>query len=204
MSLSEMEIERLISRCLDGEATDDERLDLDREILRNPDAHRMLESSRRIDDVAGTVLREVLQSTGEPTLVDPPTVMVPQPVQSRRIATQWLLVPGAIAAAVLALIIPPPVGPTRDQQVSRVPEMIQTAPMSLHDQPVDRGLMRNVGATSSPMSSPMRSQIHRRRGREILGIERDDGSLFWIEIDRTRKFERRIPRINELETTQDL
>lgn len=201
-----MEIERLISRCLDGEATDEERLELDREILRNPDAHRMLESSRRIDDVAGTVLREILQSTGEPTFGDTPTALAPPRVQPRRFATQWLLVPGAIAAAVLALIIPPPVGPTRDQQASKKLAVIQTEPMmraepmTLYGLPVDGGLMRNVGAGSLPMSS----HIRRHRGREILGIQQDDGSIFWIEIDRTRQYERRIPRTKRFETTQDL
>lgn len=202
VSRTEMEIERLIGRCLDGEASEQEQLELQREMLRNPEVHRLFDESQRIDEVAGSALREILRSSGDAaplkTSAEPPVPFGAAASGRRsgwRIPPRWLFVPGAIAAAILALIIPSPVGRVIEQQTAQqthaqrptYPDGLATSavPSMPGTLQAGDGLMRNVG-----MGAP---QIQRKSGREVLGIVGDDGSIYWIEIDRTRTIRGRFP-----------
>ena len=71
MSAVDKDIERLIVRHLDGALSADEELELNRAILRDPDAHRLLEEYRRIDEFSAAVLDQVLPATE--TVVAPAT-----------------------------------------------------------------------------------------------------------------------------------
>jgi anti-sigma factor RsiW len=55
--------ERLICRRIDGELSDEDRLALDRELLRNPAARDLLDRYSAADEIAGEVLHE-LAATG--------------------------------------------------------------------------------------------------------------------------------------------
>ena len=59
-------IERLIVRRLDGALSEDEELELNRELIRNPEAHRLLEDYRHIDALAGAALANALGDGGVP------------------------------------------------------------------------------------------------------------------------------------------
>ncbi|MCH7597054.1 MAG: hypothetical protein IID35_10895, partial [Planctomycetes bacterium] len=52
MSNIDENLERLIVRSLDGDLSEDEQLDLDRELIRNPDALRLMEEYGSIDRLA--------------------------------------------------------------------------------------------------------------------------------------------------------
>ncbi|MCH7840741.1 MAG: hypothetical protein IID38_10975, partial [Planctomycetes bacterium] len=101
------DMERLISRRLDGELTEDENLELDRELLRNPQAHRLMEEVRQMNERAGAALSQVIG--------DRVTALDPSSIPGRDETTRLLrhrpwrwLIPGAIAAALAALVIPRP------------------------------------------------------------------------------------------------
>lgn len=181
-------IEHWIVRRLDGEIGPDEALDLDREIIRNPEALHTQDDYQRIDELASAALQEVLSNAGpsfDPAALPDRPLRVP----ARRIHRGWWLVSGAIAAALLALAIPRPA-----IQLSEVPNLVvqrklPTAPgRSIRNPvpsvraPAQRDLMRNVGTTQPTM--------RRQTGRDVLGIIGENGSIYWIEVDHIRTITR--------------
>ena len=58
-------IEKLIVRSLDGALTEQEQLELNRELIRNPDARQIMEQYQRIDNVAIEALDQVIGQTDD-------------------------------------------------------------------------------------------------------------------------------------------
>ncbi len=176
-------IERLIVRRLDGEITEDELLELNRELIRNPAAHRLWEEYVDLDAMAGQAIHQVLDrrsSTADP-------VALPAQMQPRRFShlrRHGLMLAGAVAAAVLALAIPrTAVVPTHDNgaaaiRVDQIPPIVDMERTPKRE-PND-GMMRNV-------STP---QIQRNTGRDVFGVMDENGNIYWIEVDRTRTLRR--------------
>jgi hypothetical protein len=79
----------------------------------------------------------------------------------------WLAVSGAIAAAILAMVIPAPMREGRP--TPRAPIQAPT--------PFDSGIIHPV--SSKPV-------MHRATGRELMGVVGEDGNLYWIEVERVR------------------
>ena len=172
-------LERLMTRSLDGVFTEDEELELNRELVRNPEAHRLMAEYRAVDELAAAALDRAV--AGEAPKFD--TATWARAVPARRgswHARGWLwLAPGAIAAALLALIVPRPsltsVKPAPLARVSGVSTPGRAVrPLFNGGQPE---LMRSVRSTPA---------IHRNTGRDIIGVLGDDGNLYWIEVERTR------------------
>ena len=178
-------IERLIVRQLDGEITEAEQLELNRELLRNPGARRLWEDYRTLDATAGEVLQSLLvdrHSSFDPTtLPSPVTVTAIRPQFVRR---HWLLLSGAVAAAILALAIPRPAVTTNNQPGSFV-EKTGAQPILVDNtrrpRPVNAdGLMRNVSMPS----------VQRESGTDVFGVLDENGNVYWIEVERTRTLRR--------------
>jgi len=173
------QLERRMIRSLDGALTEDEELELNRELIRNPEAHRLMAEYRAVDGLAAAALDRVV--VGEGPKLDGATWARAVPAKRRAWqAPAWLwLAPGAIAAALLALIVPRPsltgVGPA---PIVRGPGA--SIPAGVVRSPFNGGqpdMMRSVRSTPA---------IHRNTGREIIGVVGDDGNLYWIEVTRTR------------------
>jgi len=176
-----LKIERLIVRKLDGEISEDEELRLNRELIRDPEARRLMEEYERIDRLAAAALDEAF---GGQTFSAPATpIRAPQRSSAGRgYHRGWWLVPGAVAAALLAVMVArfsPSVSDEnqlahrRPPQSRRIPEFGQGHP---------GGLQQNVNMG--------RDSVKRDTGREVIGVIGDDGNIYWIEIDRTRTFKR--------------
>ena len=196
------DMERLISRRLDGELTDDENLELDRELLRNPKAHRLMEELRQMNERAGAALSQVI--CDRVTAVDPSSSPGRNETTRHPRHGPWRwLIPGAIAAALAALVIPrpelsrvdPPIVTTSAPSVSHQPLAAQPHPLTAQPhpltaqpqplmaqpQPGQRGdLLRNVSLPTT----------RRDAGRNIFGVVGDDGNIYWIEVDRVRTIRR--------------
>ncbi|MCH8147433.1 MAG: hypothetical protein IH987_05470 [Planctomycetes bacterium] len=177
-------IERLIVRQLDGEITEDEQLELSRELLRNPQAHRLWEEYRALDATVGDVLEDVLgdrHASFDPTAI-PSTVTATRPQFVRR---HWLLLSGAVAAAVLALAIPRPALTPNDHPTGFV-ENTAAQPIRVRNdvrppRPVNAGVpMRNVSMPS----------VQRQTGTDVFGVLDENGNVYWIEVERTRTLRR--------------
>lgn len=180
MSAVNEDIERLIVRRLDGELNATEELELDRELIRNPDARRLMEEYSRVDELAAAAIGTAMGVEGAGGGVIR-SIPAPDrlPLRRRYSPGRWL-VPGAVAAGLMALVLAEfqanlnsgssvndGVRPTGSQVVA-VPEVGAG----------QEDLMRTVdyGGTRVERS---------RTGREIFGVLGEDGNLYWIEVDRT-------------------
>ena len=167
------EIERVIVRRLDGELGEAESLELDRAILRDPEVRALWDEYRRLDALAGGALDGALGSEVSP--IDWQKVAATPVVQRLRpLRPAWFFVPGAVAAALLALVIPRPTfEPAGNGVADRTPHA--ATPMQPMVPPsAANGVLHNVGTSK------------RDADRELLGIVGDDGNIYWIEVDRTR------------------
>ena len=176
MSKTDRDFECLISRHLDGALSEDEELQLNRTLIRDPDARRERDEYVRIDALASVALDRFLGAGVE---FDVETL--PQRVDSgppRGIHRGWWLGTGAVAAALLAMVLAQTPLALRNpsQQVEGLGSVpVQVVP-SLNGH--DDSLMQNT-ATSAP-------KVRREHGREWLGVMGEDGRVYWIEVDRTR------------------
>lgn len=181
MTFNEDQWDLLMSRRLDGAAADDEILELDREMIRNPELRARWDELRRIDEwAAEALLGASTEDAGGSTprqIVDR-AVAAPVPRRNwrRRAHRGWVLIPGAIAAALAALMIP---RPETERMQPHGPVVTQAAQRPSVERPIRRAsanpdLMRTVGST------------RRSRGRDVLGIVGDDGNVYFLEVDRMR------------------
>ncbi|UCF33220.1 MAG: hypothetical protein JSV78_12895 [Phycisphaerales bacterium] len=183
-------IENLIVRSLDGELSDDEQLELDRAVLRAPEARRLKEDYERIDALATAALSEAVGD--QPPAFDP-MVLTGEEGAARKAAGQrsvavarhhwaWWLMPGAIAAAILAALLIPTslLGPEVHQPQAFVPATTQH-------------MIPEVASSSRPSELPevrpvleAPRKIKRTTDRRYIGVLGEDGRIYWLEIDRIR------------------
>lgn len=208
MSMNQDQLERLICRKLDGMITEDEELSLNRELIRNPEARAMMVDYERADELAAAALSASL-GAGEPSFSAEDIVAAGAVAQKPRgIRPSWLLVPGAIAAALLALAMPmanqnSSTGPNTvdrplvsdagqrnrvpDHAVPRVPDRPD---LSAHS---SQPRMQSAGTDGLKASD---FKTRRYNGQDWLGVQGTDGNIYWIEFDRTQtvRTPRRDPR----------
>jgi len=187
MASVDKDIERLIVRRLDGVLTEDEALQLDRALIRNPEARALLEDYRRVDALASAALADALGAEASfdvSTLTPRESAEVPVPVIYRR--GTWLI-PGAIAAALLAMVLPTPSRHHQDGSQAAAP----TSSATRISRPV--GTIDPHGAAPRGFGSPNLqrnvSHLPRTKGqtvRDVIGVMGDDGGVYWIEVDRSR------------------
>lgn len=180
------DLERLMVRSLDKELGEGEQLELDRRLIRDPQARRAKEELERIDELAAAALSDAIGGGAVP--VDP--ALLPartEPTTTAGPHRGWWLVPGAIAAGLLALVLArapyesSPDSPAVAQNESQVPRHV----VPLHSAtagPAAEGLMRTVGTGGQ--------RIRRNTGREVFGVVGDDGNIYWIEVDRIQTIRR--------------
>ncbi len=191
MSNIDERLERLIVRSLDGALSEDEQLNLDRELIRNPNAHRLMEEYRSIDSLAVASLEAFV--CNEDFQLEAPSGIGAQRERRGRNHRGWMLVPGAIAAALLAIVIPRPGSLSPEQGGAVVQQAAPTTPRDFAGarQLQNQGMMRPVANGVS------RPSVQRRTGRDLIGVIGDDGNLYWIEVERTRTV--RFPQRRRLE-----
>ncbi len=167
-------IELLISRELDGELNADERMELDKAILRDPEVREVLDKSRRIDELAGVGLGVQITATTEP--VELPS----QPLRSHHSSSWWL--PASVAAAIMVAaflgLFTQKGGGDRlavnPSGVSPILPDIVNQPLS----PRENGPIRQVGSRDGMMNG--------RRDSGVFTILGEDGNLYLIQIDRVQ------------------
>jgi len=182
MSRVDEKIERLIVRSLDGGLPAEDEHELNRELIRNPEARRLFDEYHEVDRLAGGALQGV--RAGRSIDLDAVFAAPCEPShRSRRLSWShhrgWLMVPGAIAAALLAMVIARPgLSPSITPHIA-VPGK-RMAPIADSQSPwgvQGQGVIR-------PVSTAPR--IRSDTGREIIGVVGDDGNIYWIEVERTR------------------
>ncbi|MCH8966227.1 MAG: hypothetical protein IID43_00980 [Planctomycetes bacterium] len=195
MERKEQDIEVLISRSLDGALSEEEQLALDRELIRNPDAQRMMDAYRQVDSLAASALEAAFTRRDTHAARWEPAEWIKDVDQRRswRLSRNpphrgWWLVPGAIAAALLAVVVSGVVPPKASQVDAlagnlAVPSVV--APIARPSSQDHNSIMRSVSTTPAP-----RRRIQRDTTRDLYGIMGENGRIYWIEIDRTRIIKR--------------
>ncbi len=175
-------LERLIVRQLDGELSMEEELELNRELVRNPEARQLMEEYAGVDELASEVLKASFSHEAAMVDVDSGVANHERSATWRgRAHRGWLMIPGAIAAAILAIVFQPAEttfpGNTSTPVVQKSPveSMPSQVPSMRHP---DNGMMRMVD-----WSKP---RIKRNAGRDVIGVIGDDGNIYFLEVDRTQ------------------
>ena len=184
MTNNDEHLERLIVRNLHGELTEDESLELDRALIRDPEARLAMDEYARVESLAAAGLGAALcedsvKGCGEssPGQISTGANRRPWHLSSRRLA------PVAIAASIaLAMIIPlgndADPGKTVEQSREAVDVAKPVEPGGFYPTP-DRVPMRRVG-------TGLRAS-HRSTARDVLGVMGKDGkTIYFLEVDRTR------------------
>ncbi len=177
-------LERLIVRGLDGVLNDEQQLELDRELIRNQGARRMMDEYHAADELAAAALADIAsQAIGADQIVavatQEATAIATLP---RRSSRTWLLIPGAIAAAVLAMVIPKP---SLESPKTRLAPIVSTTQLL---SPAEHlGTSKSLNQDNAPMQTVgNKPSIRRRAGTEWIGVMGDDGNVYWIEVERSR------------------
>ncbi len=168
-------IELFINRSLDAELPSDAEHELNRTLIREPEMMRLRDDYRQIDALAGQALESI--RCGAP--VDLDAVFEAAPISTRTIRMGahrgWLMIPGAIAAALLAMVIPD----TDHRGGSSVPLLTNS---NLY--PVAPSVTWSGSELARPVSTV--PKIRSQTGRDVIGVVGDDGNLYWIEVERKR------------------
>lgn len=184
MSTFDEQLERMITRRLDGELDDAESLELDRRLLRDPDSRRLLEQYEAIGHSAASVLGA--EFGGSATAVTLPNADV-GPLRfapaARRSWRLGLLVPGAIAAALLAVVVARWQTPVTTPSAERA-----AAPRAEW----------NIPQVLASQRDGVQPRVNRNTAVDVIGVVGRDGSLYFLEVDRSRT----VTRPSRQETVQ--
>lgn len=169
-------IERLMIRGLDAELTSDIEHELNCTLIRDPEMMQLREDYQKIDLLAASALDSIrcgaeidLDAIFQAAPISTPTVRF-------RPHRGWLMIPGAIAAALLAMVIPNP----DDHRQSTTPTVSNGNELF----PVEPGSMWGGSELARPVSTT--PKIRRQTGRDVIGVIGDDGNLYWIEVEKKR------------------
>ena len=171
-------LERLINRSLDGDLGEDGQLELNRELIRNPAARGLLAEYQAMDGRAAAALGQAFGvARWDPIAVAETRAARSSHPFHRRHAVRWLI-PGAIAAALAAMVIP---YPSFETPVKQSDTMVTLPP-----ERVPQGLVQGFVPARTVSTGSGAPAVHRDRGRDIIGVLGDDGNLYWIEVEKTR------------------
>ena len=187
-------IERLINRKLDGELTHEERLELDRALIRSPQHQRMLEELQCIDAVCAESIRaDVEADSGKPVEIYRPVAHVPFP--NRKPSRYWWVIPGGIAACLAWFSVsggliglgtggPTAMGPGGSTVIDGS-SLTDGRDLARFGQ---SSILRPVSATSLPPWTGGVSDDRRNTG--VYWVVGSDGNIYLIELDRIQSYRR--------------
>jgi len=192
MSEIDEHLERQINRALDGALDEDERLELDRELIRNPEARRLLERCEQLDALAGGVLHTLFSDRPNAVLGSGEMARTPRRMGYPR---AWWLLPGAVAAAVLAvfLVYAPPGPEGANVSATGNTGRIADRPAQVQVQTPPGVVPWTWTAVPNGGMIPVNhrpARVDRAIDRGIYGVRGSDGSIYLIEVNRTHVRER--------------
>ncbi len=165
--------EQLINRKLDHELTEDESLELDKQLIRFPQARSLLETQQRLEALASETLQSAL-SDGRPAELEAGQLQATV-VRRRRTILQTGL---GVAAAILLLVVVSgwpanlrPHAPSLDEPAARPGPPVSVVNL---DEPAPAGVIEGP-----------RGQMERLY-RDVLGVyDEETDSFYLLEMDHT-------------------
>ena len=183
------QLELLITRHLDGRLSEEEELEFQRLLLRVPQARRTLEAYERLDAAAGEALRGALPDA-EPAF-DPVELARPRrsTAAHRHYHRAWWLLPAAVAASLLLAVTTQtfwhaenPAGVPAGSLVNS----LDAPPETVAGMPARLGPGHLDSRPNVIPASAMPRRTLRHTDRQLIGIEGEDGQIYWLELDQTR------------------
>jgi len=150
-------------------------------------------SRARQGDQGGSVVSEALRvrrAQGEEAVIRQLTIGNRQLTRRHHYRQLLILIPGAIAAALLAIVFPwPAKHPNGDAHSthSLTSGLVDEALSNHRPSVVPHYSNNETSMRSAAWTNPA---TYRGTGREVIGIMGDDGNIYWIEVERTRTIER--------------
>lgn len=178
MSQVDERIERLIVRRLDGELSDEEALELDRELLRSPQVRQLFEEYQRIDRAAGGALTAAVgDDASRPT----PLPVAATPLRRKRYSRFWWVLPAAVAAGLALVIALLPAQPGALDLVQRPSQPAAAAPEPRH-----RQTLPFEGRSGIQQAAHGAGSLDRAVDQDSLYIIADDGNIYVIDRQHVR------------------
>lgn len=170
------EWDSLLVRSVHGELDAEERLALDRRLLRDPEARRTHEAFADLDHAATAGLRTVLDPQRSAARHGPWSASIaPRRRWGWAQVERWF-VPFAAAAALLIALIP--ASPRRGAGLA-------SAPFARQDADIRSPLERSGSPIATPVSTSP-TNIKRQTSRDVVGLIDKEGKIWVLELDRTR------------------
>lgn len=163
MTLEREQLERLISRVLDGEASAAEQARLDAILVADSQARALFAETQRIDDLVGAAVRDEMS---------PPARIIQMPGHYR--AARFVV--GAIAAGIAMLAWLHPLSPAPDRQKTPQPRPTQAGLA---------GAPANADVIEPLPPSYERPEVRvRGTAKDLILIPADQPGLYWVvEVD---------------------
>jgi len=173
-------LERLISRKLDGELSEAESLELDKLLIRSPEARALLEEQEQLDHMAGESLRTALGGglTGQRASGRTP---LEWPSRSSRREHLWYGGVGLAAGFVLAMLISTLAMPLRDgTNKDDIPPIVNNAQSKTGPMMAQKG-----SGKDTPLEPQIITDTRNRAPGQVFGVYDDDTrSLYLLEMNR--------------------
>jgi len=171
--------ERLINRKLDGELAEGESLELDKRLIRSPEARALLEEQRRIDALAADSLQAVLSEPETATAwPGDPAARAHRRQTPRLYLQRGIAVAAVIVLAVLAATIPAGWLPNESPPPAVVTAQRDSGALQQADLPApSQGLAVSMAGHDSRHPS-------QRRRANLLGVfDEETQSLYLLEMN---------------------
>lgn len=187
MGPSDETIEDLIVRKLDGALSEDEALELDRLLIRSPEARHLYEEYQRQDAAAAKALAELFP----PDEVTPVAVSSADRREARPRRRVWvgLSMVAALAACIAVAALFRTSSPSGTEvarsggEARNVLTKVPVEPAQLDD--IQRPLTR-----VQPAAHEIAGLIDRRVGSDWYGVRGSDGNIYWLQVNRTHTLRR--------------
>jgi len=183
------QLELLITRHLDGRLSAEEELEFQRLLIRMPQARRTLEAYQQLDATAGAALHAALPAS-EPSF-DPVELAQRQrsTAAHRHYHRAWWLLPAAVAACLLLAVTTQTFWDAENLNGTSPDLLVQgsdTRPTPVKVLPVqaEPGRLDSRPNVIPATAAPRRTLRH--TDRQLIGIEGEDGQIYWLELDQTR------------------
>ncbi len=187
-------IERLIVRKLDGEISETEQLELDRELIRSADVRALYESYCEIDDLAADVIRSSARGAGSGGETSVPVLRVRHEVVARQPRHhKWMIYASGLAACLALVLIwktPGSNGPLNPTDGTRFTNGNNGGWESLSHDPVN-DMRRNAVSPQDVgiwnVADIPRQRLDRTTNQNLILVPTEDGGYYLMRMDHVRK-----------------
>ncbi len=169
--------EQLINRKLDGELSEEESLELNKLLIRDPRARALMEEYARMDEQAGQLIRAVVRQ--------PVARIGPGEVSSWASGPrhQWWYSFGLVSAVAAAITLAVLLSQRAAMLGNETPSSLQQ--MSLDSAQADTSAARPQLDCAWNIDGPRRETLN--LDRDVIGVwDRESGSLYILEADSTQ------------------